>query len=87
MDDFYGHLTAELGLVRALQADLPSGVTAHVRTDGKRQFVFLLNFTAAVQSVDLGGEDYCDAISAAPVGPAADLRPYGWLALSREAGD
>jgi len=31
---------------------MPEGVTAQVRTDGRTRYVFLLNFTGEVQTVD-----------------------------------
>lgn len=44
LDDFYRRLTTEAG-IRPLFEDLPEGVTAQVRSDGKKNFVFLTNFT------------------------------------------
>ncbi|MDR0635833.1 MAG: beta-galactosidase [Treponema sp.] len=44
LDVFYRHLTMEAG-IRPLFEDLPEGVTAQVRSDGKKNFVFLTNFT------------------------------------------
>ena len=55
-DDFYGGLTRELGLKRVLGAKLPKGVTAQLRTDGKDDFVFLLNFQPAPRKVNLARE-------------------------------
>jgi len=51
LDDFYRDRVGELGLARAIDAELPAGVTAQVRTDGETRFVFLLNFTGARQQV------------------------------------
>ena len=45
LQDFYGRLIADLKLPRVLPVDLPEGVTAQLRTDGTRKFIFLLNFT------------------------------------------
>jgi beta-galactosidase len=51
LDDFYGSLVQELGIGRALEADLPEGVTAQVRSDGKKRFVFIMNFTPEEKTV------------------------------------
>jgi beta-galactosidase len=44
LDDFYRHLTTEAG-IRPLFEELPEGVSVHVRSDGKKDVVFLMNFT------------------------------------------
>lgn len=46
IDDLGEGLIRQLRLRRTIQADLPAGVTATYRTDGKRQWIFLMNFTA-----------------------------------------
>jgi len=45
-DDLIGGICRMLGLRRAIDADLPPGVTATFRTDGIRRWVFLMNFNA-----------------------------------------
>jgi beta-galactosidase len=42
--DFLGGLVSRMGLLRAIDADLPDGVTAQLRTDGTKDFAFVLNF-------------------------------------------
>ncbi|GAA2271849.1 beta-galactosidase [Glycomyces scopariae] len=69
--DFYGRLVAETGVERALDADLPPGVTAQVRTDGTTDFVFVLNFTPAAVTVEAAGE----TVDLAPFGSAVVERP------------
>ena len=44
LDAFYRRLTTEAG-IRPLFEELPEGVTVQVRSDGKKEFVFLTNFT------------------------------------------
>jgi len=51
LNDFYQERVWELGLRPAIAAELPEGVTAQVRTDGKTEFIFLLNFTGTRQQV------------------------------------
>jgi beta-galactosidase len=45
-DEFCDALVRQLKLRRAVSGELPSGVTATHRTDGKRDWVFLMNFNA-----------------------------------------
>jgi beta-galactosidase len=45
MDDLSAALVKQLKLKRAVEAKLPTGVTATWRTDGSRDWVFLMNFT------------------------------------------
>ncbi len=92
--DFYGDLVAELGLLRALDVELPAGVTAQMRTDGETDFVFVMNFTAEVKAVALPegtryGEAPLGAVRAAvvdaasPVAGTLSLAPYGVRVLTR----
>jgi beta-galactosidase len=55
LDDFYRHACAEAG-VTPLYGDLPEGVTAQIRSNGEKDFVFLLNFTGADKRVSGGLE-------------------------------
>jgi beta-galactosidase len=50
-EEFLGALVKELKLRRAISSELPSGVTATYRTDGKREWVFLMNFNAKAVKV------------------------------------
>jgi beta-galactosidase GanA len=52
--DFYGCLIEELGLRKALEGDLPFGVTAQARTDGEQEVLFVMNFLPYPVQVDLG---------------------------------
>jgi beta-galactosidase len=61
--DFYRHLINELGLRRALGVDLPEGVTASVRSDGSREFLFVLGFNRKPVSINLGKKHYRDVLT------------------------
>jgi beta-galactosidase len=60
--DFYGDVAGGLGLVRALDGlpyspglpPLPEGVTAQIRSDGRRDYVFVMNFNPREVRVDAG---------------------------------
>jgi beta-galactosidase len=82
-DDFYGSLARELGLKQVLEAKLPRGVTAHLRTDGKDEFVFLLNFQPASRKVNLGRNGAADMLTGKTVKGMVSLPAYGSLILRR----
>ncbi|WP_138296157.1 MULTISPECIES: beta-galactosidase [unclassified Clostridium] len=52
--DFYRKLTASCGISPVLPGALPRGVSAMARTDGEREYVFLMNFSHHPQRVDVG---------------------------------
>ena len=80
---FYAKLIDELGLRRVISGDLPEGVTAQLRTDGEREFVFLLNFKRDAQTVDLGEEKFTDALTGQPAEASIEVPAYGSMVLQR----
>lgn len=73
---FYGQLIKDLGLRRALGCDLPDGVTAQIRTDGKRDFIFLLGFNREPVAIDLGEAKYRDLLTGESVAGSITLPAY-----------
>ncbi|WP_027092498.1 beta-galactosidase [Cohnella thermotolerans] len=85
-DFLYGRLVEDLGIPRAIEADLPEGVTAQVRTDGETDYVFILNFSGAETSVPLDGRAYRDAETGEPVEESRlNLPANGARVLTRTA--
>lgn len=84
-DAFYGGLVKEAGVLRSLDAELPKGVTAQLRTDGEHEYVFLLNFSGRTEKVELGGEAFTDAESGEAVSGSLELPLYGVRILKRPA--
>jgi beta-galactosidase len=82
LSDFYGALADQLKLLRALEAELPAGVAAQLRTDGQRRFVFLMNFNGAPAAVALGKGMFSDLLTGARVRGKAKLPPYGVVVLA-----
>jgi beta-galactosidase len=82
-DDFYGGLVRGLGLKQVLNAKLPKGVTAQLRTDGKDDFVFLLNFQPVPRKVNLGRESITDMLTGKTVKGTITLAAYGLALLRR----
>ena len=54
LNDFYRKLVDENGVKRLFEADLPKGVTAQIRSDGKMDYIFLMNFSPSEAQVDCG---------------------------------
>jgi beta-galactosidase len=83
LSDFYHGLIRNLGIRGVLEADLPEGVTAQLRTDGEREFVFLLNFRPDTETVPLGEGAFSDLLTGQKVKGSAKLGPYGAMILER----
>jgi beta-galactosidase len=83
LDDFFRALAGDLRIAPVIDAALPVGVTAQRRTDGARDFVFVMNFTPEAQTVTLDSAAYTDMVSGAAVGKTLDLGPYGARVLAR----
>jgi len=77
MDDFFGALARKLDLLRALPVDLPEGVTAQLRTDGTRRFVFVMNFNPAPVTLQMDGAHCRRLLDGTEIGASLDLPAYG----------
>ena len=81
LSDFYGSLEAKIGFVRSLDVDLPHGVSAQLRTDGEKKFVFLMNFNAAPTTVDFGKQTWTDLLTDEQVSGRVELDTYQVMVL------
>ncbi len=84
LSDLYGHLIKDLGLKRAIDTDLPHGVTAQVRGSAHEQHIFLMNFNAHTTDV-LVGSGYVDILTGESVSKNVELEKYGVRVLRRTA--
>jgi beta-galactosidase len=82
-DDFYGRLIDELDLHRNLGIALPQGVTAQRRSDGERDWIFLLSFAKEPHELGLADASYTDALSGERVAGAIELAGSGCRVLTR----
>ncbi len=80
--DLYGKLVAELGIERVLDSELPPGVTAQLRTDGKTRFVFVQNYNREAVDLALDGE-YTDLLSGAALSGSITLERFAVRILRR----
>jgi beta-galactosidase len=83
LSDLYGALAKRLGLRRVIEAELPEGATAQLRTDGEREFVFLLNFAPDERRVGLGGAEFVDLVTGEELAREVTLAGYGSRVLER----
>ncbi len=77
LNDFFGTLASRLALQPALPVDLPVGVTATLRGDDQRRFIFVMNFNPTPVTIDLGEASYRSLVSSAIVNGQLALPPYG----------
>ena len=84
--DFYRALVRKLDLRTATDADLPRGVSAHVRTDGETEHLFLLNFSSTRKLVRTRKGPWTDALTGRPDSGRISLEGFGFKVLRRKAG-
>lgn len=61
--DFYTGIIQQVKPKQALKTTLPQGVSAQLRTDGKTDYVFLMNFTSLAHEVVLNEGSFVDLLS------------------------
>jgi beta-galactosidase len=83
LNDLYDRLIDELAVPRVLGAGLPEGVTARSRSDGRREFVFVMNFTRRRREIDLGGAAFTDVLTGRATEGRLAVEPHGSVVLSR----
>lgn len=79
--NFYKKIAQDCNLKRAINAELPQGVTAQMRTDGEKDFIFISNFTADKKSVNLNKNIFKDMETGNKVEKILDLDAYGMKIL------
>jgi beta-galactosidase len=76
-------LVRELKIARNLEASLPEGVTVQKREGGGRTFLFVHNFKAVEQAVDLPRGRFADALAGKDVSGRLALPAFGTFVLER----
>lgn len=79
--DFYGSLISDLKIRKTLDVELPEGVTVQLRTDGEREYIFVLNFTEKEQKIGLGRLEMTDLLTAEKTTGQILLEGYGFKIL------
>ncbi len=79
----FKNLIGKLKLTKAFGVDLPAGVTAQLRTDGTKEFIFLLNFNKTEVPIELSGRRYIDIVTDRKISGSVVVPPYGSMVLER----
>ncbi|MDP4145242.1 MAG: beta-galactosidase [Bacillota bacterium] len=80
-DAFYGALINEINVNRAVDIELPLGVTAQMRTDGENKYIFIMNFNDTDKTISLGSESYSNVVSGKKMEGKIILKPFGAIVL------
>ncbi|MEK3983347.1 beta-galactosidase [Paenibacillus sp. FSL K6-3166] len=83
--ELYAAITSKAGITRALDSELPTGVTAQLRTDGESDYIFVQNFSGSPQTVQLNGEEYTDITSDTAVPAVLNLAVNDLAMLKRKS--
>ena len=83
--EFIAQLIQVHQLSKVVEAELPHGVTAQLRTDGETEHLFVMNFTSESKSVSLGDAVLVDVLTKLQVTGDLNLEPYGVRVLTRTA--
>ncbi|OZQ66402.1 beta-galactosidase [Paenibacillus odorifer] len=83
--ELYAAITSKAGITRAMDSELPAGVTAQLRTDGESDYVFVQNFSGSPQTVELDGAEYTDLETGLSAPVLLNLAVNGLAMLKRKA--
>ena len=83
--ELYAAITAKAGITRALDSELPTGVTAQLRTDGESDYIFVQNYSGSPQAVKLDGADYTDLSSGTTAPAVLNLAVNDLVMLKRKS--
>lgn len=83
--ELYAAITAKAGITRALDSELPTGVTAQLRTDGESDYIFVQNYSGSPQAVKLDGVDYTDLCSGTTAPAVLNLAVNDLVMLKRKS--
>lgn len=82
VDDFYQYLSNELGLERALDVELPEGVTTQSRTDGENKYIFVQNYNNNAVTIDLKDIALTDVLTGLSISGFIQLEAFGVRVLT-----
>ncbi|WP_339243884.1 beta-galactosidase [Paenibacillus sp. FSL R10-2796] len=83
--ELYAAITSKAGITRAMDTELPAGVTAQLRTDGESDYVFVQNFSGSPQTLELDGAEYTDLETGLSAPALLNLAVNGLAMLKRKA--
>lgn len=77
LDNFYKKLKEEAELEPVLDIDLAEGLSLQKRTDGRTDYIFIMNFTDKIKKLSLPDEYFDDFLSGEKIKGEVKLNPYG----------
>jgi beta-galactosidase len=83
-EEFYRCLTARLDIQPVIRTELPESVSVQCRSDGERDFIFVMNFAPEAVKVKLDNGAYTDLILGRAASTKLELGPYGVRVLARK---
>ena len=84
---FFTRVVQDAGVARAIERDLPDGVSAMVRSGDGVEYVVLMNFTPEPREIALDEASYAPLFGDPPAQGAVRLPGYGVSVLERPARD
>lgn len=83
LTDFYREVDGQISLKRNIETVLPEGVTVQRRTDGRQDYLFVMNFSETKKTVKLDDNSYTDMRDGNVVSGELVLDIYGVRVLRR----
>jgi beta-galactosidase len=83
LSDFFGSILSGLNLKKCLDTEIPEGVTAQMRGDGEKEFIFLQNYADQPKEVQLKGMALEDLLTGDIIGDSVCLPQYSYKILVR----
>ncbi len=80
---FYTTIAGSLKIKKAIDVELPLGISAQVRTDGIKEYVFIMNFTNEIQEINIGKKEYYDFITRSTINNKLSLESFGVAVLEK----
>lgn len=86
LKDFYLAISNKLNLKKAVELKLPQGVNAQIRTDGYREFIFIMNFNNNEKILSLDTYIFKDMVSGNIIKDKIEVEKYGIRILEKLNG-
>ncbi|MCF6409513.1 beta-galactosidase [Alkalihalobacillus sp. EGI L200015] len=83
-NEFFSQLIKDVGIKKTIESKLPEGISAQSRTDGKNDYIFLMNFGEEKQVVEIPKGELIDLIAGTSVTENVELSPFGVSILKRK---
>lgn len=77
LSDFYGQVIKELKISKVLDTELPEGVTAQKRSDGEKDYIFVMNFSCEEKTIDIERDEFTDMLDGSHIENNIIIPGYG----------